>query len=438
MFDLQRHVALRERSKRLLRRTTILASVFLVPHTTLAENVVTRWAEHGMQAVRAANIGTPNAGRLYAMVTVAMYDAVNGIDAVQHNGREYALVPADGAPKRGSRNAAAAAAAHAVLVALVPTQIEILDAALAADLTAAIDGDAVAGRQWGQHVGEQVVAVRSSDGTQIAETMPAGSGVGEHRATFDARFRNMTPFGIRSKTPYVSGPPPAITSAAYTNAFEDVRTLGQQDGDSERNEIALFWLAEGGTVRETGTWIQAAVAIVEQQGTDRSLSATARLFARVGMAIADAVVVSWETKAMYFTWRPFYAIREAELDGNPDTLPDLLWTPRNTSIGASPEYNSGTSAFGGAASAVIDAFYFPRRVSFCFATDLAPNGDRCFASPLAAAREAGRSRIYQGIHFQFANEDGRRKGRRIGLEIALTTLRQCLERTRICVTDTSR
>lgn len=179
--------------------------------------------------------------------------------------------------------------------------------------------------------------------------------------------------------------------------------------------------------------MQATVAIVEQQGTDRSLSDSAWLFARVGMAIAEAVIASWETKATYFTWRPYYAIREADLDGNPDTVPDPDWTPRNTSIGASPEYNSGTSAFAGATSMVIQAFYFPRRVSFCFATDLAPSGVRCYASPLAAAREAGRSRIYQGIHFQFSNEDGRRTGRRIGLEIALTTLRRCFGQNKICL-----
>jgi PAP2 superfamily len=165
----------------------------------------------------------------------------------------------------------------------------------------------------------------------------------------------------------------------------------------------------------------------------RSLSDTARLFARIGMAIADAVTVVWETKATYFTWRPFYAIREAEWDGNPDTSSDPLWTPRNNSIGASPEYNSGTSAFAGAASVVIQAFYFPRVVSFCFATDLAANGERCFDSPSAAAREAGRSRIYQGIHFQFSNEDGRRTGRRIGLEVALTTLRRCSAYWGTCV-----
>jgi hypothetical protein len=423
----------KEMSKQLLRSSVVVAWLLLLPHAAAAGNIVTRWAEYAMQSVRAANVGTPNAGRLYAMVAVAMYDAVNGIDVAQGNGRQHALVPATGAPRTGNRNAAAAAAAHAVLVALVPTQIQNLDAALRAELTGAPGSDMMAGRDWGQHVGKQVVALRSNDGTQTAEVIPAGSAIGVYRADFDARFRNMKPFGVRGIAPYVSEPPPVLTGNAYARAFEDVKRFGQQDGNNERNEIALFWLAEGGTVRETGIWIQAAVAIVDQLGTDRSISDTARLFARVGMGIADAVIASWATKATYFAWRPLQAIREADFDGNPATMPDGLWTPRNTSIGASPEYNSGTSAFGGAASMIIEAFYFPRIVSFCFATDLAPNGKRCYASPLAAAEEAGRSRIYQGIHFQFSNDDGRHTGRRIGREIALTTLRRCLGRTQVCV-----
>jgi hypothetical protein len=433
MIHWHAYITAGHRSKRLLKATVVLSSVLLLPLTAFAENAVTRWTEHAMQSVRAANVGTPNAGRLYAMVTAAMYDAVNGIDAAQGGGREHALVPATGAPRRGNRSAAAAAAAHAVLGALVPSQMQVLDAALEADLAALTGGDVPAGRQWGQYVGEQVVALRASDGTQVAEIIPAGSGIGEHRANFDARFRNMTPFGIHNKILHMSGPPPALTSDAYTRAFDDVKTFGQQDGDAGRDEIAAFWIAEGGTVREPGVWIQATVAIVEQQRTDRSLSDTARLLARVGMAVADAVMLGWETKATHFTWRPIFAIREADLDGNPDTTADPFWTPRNVSIGASPEYNSGLSAFGGAASAVIEAFYFPRRVSFCFATDSAPNGARCYGSPLAAAIEGGRSRIYQGIHFQFSNEDGRRTGRRVGLEIALTRLRRCFGQRGLCL-----
>jgi hypothetical protein len=411
----------------------VFISVCSLPLPALAQNTVTRWTEHAMQSVRAANVGTPNAGRLYAMVTVAMYDAVNGIDAAQQVGREHALVPVTGAPRKGNRSAASAAAAHAVLIALVPTQAQVLDAALEADLATLTSGDVAGGRQWGQSVGEQVVALRSNDGTQAAEIIPAGSGIGEHRASFDARFRHMTPFGIHNKAVYASGPPPAISSEAYARAFDDVKTLGQQDGDTRRNEIAAFWIAENGTVREPGIWIQATVAIVRQQRTDRSLSETARLLARVGMAVADAVMLGWETKATYFTWRPFFAIREADMDGNPETVGDPLWTPRNVSIGASPEYNSGLAAFSGAASAVIEAFYFPRRVSFCFAGDAAPNNPRCYESPLAAALEGGRSRIYQGIHFQFSNDDGRRTGRRVGFEVALTRLRRCLGHSGICV-----
>jgi hypothetical protein len=341
-------------------------------------------------------------------------------------------VPTTGAPPGGSRRAAAAAAAHAVLVALVPGQQTALDAALAADLAAAQDDNVVAGEIWGRYVGDQVVTLRATDGTEMALIIPAGTGVGEHRAAFDARFRNMTPFGVRSIDRYRSGPPPALASEAYARAFNDVKTFGQQDGDVERNAIAQFWLVEGGTTREPGTWIQALVAIVQQMGTDRSLSDTARVFARVGMAIADGVAASWDTKATFFTWRPFFASREADMDGNPDTEPDPDWMPRNSSIGASPEWTSGLSTFSGAASAVIEAFYFPRRVSFCFQTDPAP-APRCYGTPLAAAIEAGRSRIYQGIHFQFSNQAGRRIGRRIGLEVALTRLRQCFAPTQLCL-----
>ena len=388
-------------------------------------NAVTRWVAQSLEAVRKQNVGTPDAGRLYAMVTVAMYDAVNGIESTRHHGRQPALVGPGGAPMNGNTSAAAASAAHAVLWALTPTQRSVIDAALAAELEDAGGADAkpvAAGADWGRLVGERVVSIRSSDGTQKPDPMAAGSGPGVHRANFDARFRHMTPFGIASKSSYSSEPPPALSSSEYAAAFNDVKTLGRQDGDAERNQISNFWLAEGGTVRETGTWLQASLAIAEQEGTVDSVPATARLFALVGMAIADAVLVSWEAKATYFTWRPTFAIREADTNVNPATEPDTSWTSRIGSAGGSPEYNSGTSTFAGAASAVLEHFYGDGSLEFCFVTDKATHGPRCYASALAGAEEAGRSRIYQGIHFQFSNEDGRRAGRALGTEIATARL----------------
>jgi hypothetical protein len=168
MIHLHEAITASHGSTRLLRAAVVVSGVLLLPLTAFAENAVTRWAEHAMQSVRAANVGTPNAGRLYAMVTVAMYDAVNGIDTAQAIGREHALVAATGAPRRGNRSAAAAAAAHAVLVALVPAQMQVLDAALDAELATVTGGDVSAGRQWGHYVGERVVSLRANDGTQAA------------------------------------------------------------------------------------------------------------------------------------------------------------------------------------------------------------------------------------------------------------------------------
>ena len=266
--------------------------------------------------------------------------------------------------------------------------------------------------------------MRYMDGTQSAEIIPAGTAPGMHRANFDARFRNRTPFGVASKAPYGSPPPPPLTSPEYAAAFNDVKTFGVHDGDPLRNQISQFWLAGSGTVRETGIWLQAAVALVREYRTVESLSDTARLFAMLGMAVADAVIASWQTKATYFTWRPTVAIREGDSDSNPDTVAEPVWTSRMGSVGGSPEYNSGTSMFGGAASRIIEHFYCNANVGFCFVTDNATNGARCYASPLQAAEEAGRSRILQGIHFQFSNEDGRRVGRAIGQEIATTRLKR--------------
>lgn len=387
--------------------------------------IVTRWVEQALDTVRAQNIGTPAAGRLYAMVTVAMFDAVNGIARAKGPGYEHALVAPVGAPKHACKTAAAATAAHDVLVALSPAQQPALDAALAADLAAlGHSSPVVRGRAWGAHVAAAVLAQRADDGTQAAVIIPAGSAPGEHRADFDARFAHMTPFGIATAAAYPSPPPPALTSAEYTAAFDDVKVFGVQDGDPERNEISSFWLAEGGTVRETGTWLQAALVIVAERNTVRHIDSTARLFALLGMAIADGVLVSWQTKETYFTWRPTPAIREADTDGNPDTIADPTWTSRIGSPGGSPEYNSGTSTFAGAASIVIEKFYCKPSLDFCFETDGATEGPRCYDSPLEGALEAGRSRIYQGIHFQFSNEDGRRLGRALGDEVVTRRLRR--------------
>jgi hypothetical protein len=270
----------------------------------------------------------------------------------------------------------------------------------------------IAGIGWGRRVGQEVLDRRATDGSGQAVTIPAGSGPGQFRAPFDSRWRFVAPFGVASIAPFLAPPPPALASAAYNADLAEVRQLGRQDCDLGRNDIAQFWLAEAGTVRETGTWLQASLAIVHHYGPG-PISEEARLFALLGMAIADSVASAWDTKATYFTWRPTTAIHEG--------IPDPGWRSRLGAVGGSPEYTSGTSTFAGAAHTVIEAFYCRRDLRFCFETDNA-FAKRCYDTPAEAALEAGRSRIYQGIHFQFSNEAGMSAGRAIGREIASTRL----------------
>jgi hypothetical protein len=142
------------------------------------------------------------------------------------------------------------------------------------------------------------------------------------------------------------------------------------------------------------------------------------------MTIADGFATAWQGKFEAFSWRPGTAIREGDLDGNPNTIGDPNWTPRNVSFGSSPEYPSGSSTLGGAASAVLAGFYCTDRVHFQFTGEGAGAVTRHYRSFSQAADEQGVSRIYLGIHFRFSKDDGLVSGQSVGREIVTTRLRR--------------
>ena len=228
-----------------------------------------RWVERAFRAVDSQNIGTLPATRIYAMVDVAIYDAVNGIDRARLLGREHALVPPAGAPLLGLRAAAAVTAAHGVLLSLIPAEAAVLDAARAADL-AELGGEANRfvrlGADWGVEVARQVVLRRSTDGTASAVNLPASTEIGKHRRIFDARYAAMASFAIASKDPYAAPPPPSLTSDLYTASFLDAKANGTHDGNPLHEAIATFW---GGD--EAGAWQLAAVALARDKGVEVSL-----------------------------------------------------------------------------------------------------------------------------------------------------------------------
>ena len=186
--------------------------------------------------------------------------------------------------------------------------------------------------------------------------------------------------------------------------FTKVRTADQ-------SAIAKFWLDSAGTVTPPGHWNQIAADIAVRRGN--TFEQNVRLFAVLNIALADASIIDGDQKYTFNRWRPLTGIQQADKDGNPQTTADANWTPLlNTP--SSPAYVSGHSTFGGAADAVLTAF-FGDNVSFTAVADASVNlPPRTFKSITEAAEEAGMSRVYGGVHWPSDNRDGLKAGRNLG------------------------
>ncbi len=225
--------------------------------------------------------------------------------------------------------------------------------------------------------------------------------------------------------------PPALNSAAYTAAFREVKALGGRQGSrrtEDQTQIALFWADIAGTATPPGHWNEIAQTVARQRGI--TLAENARLFALLNMSLADAGVYCWIIKFNYGFWRPITAIQRADEDGNPDTDADASWEPL-IETPPFPSYTSGHSTFSGAAAAVLASFFGTDRVRFTSNSDGLPGVTRTFDGFWAAAEEAGMSRIYGGIHWQFDNTDGLTAGRETGA-VRLSPLSAAARRDRDC------
>ena len=175
----------------------------------------------------------------------AIYDAVNAIDRTH---RPY-LVRLSGVPRDASQEAAAAAAAHQVLVALYPGSQAALDAALQQSLAQIPDGnDKAEGIRIGQTVANRILALRSNDGSN-AKPIPYvfGTAPGDYQSTppnFPAQpqfthWSHVTPFALERASQFRPGPPPALTSDAYSDAFNQIKSLGIANSKTATADEAL-------------------------------------------------------------------------------------------------------------------------------------------------------------------------------------------------------
>jgi membrane-associated phospholipid phosphatase len=380
-------------------------------------DVVTDWNNAALDAIRAGRTVPPIASRSLAILHVSIYDAVNGIARTYEPYLVQSAVQAS-----ASREAAASAAAHEVLVNLFPASAFSFDTLHAAILATIPDGTHKAnGIVWGEFVANQILAARANDGSTAIVPPPDGSGPGVWVPTPPAflpyllpQWGFVVPFGMSSSSQFRPPGPPSLDSQQYAADYNEVKELGAAVGSTrteEQTQIALFWADGAGTETPPGHWNSIAQTIAATQGN--TLEQNARLFALLNIAMADAAICAWDAKYTFDFWRPVTAIRSADTDGNPATDPDITWmsfivTP------PFPDYVSGHSTFSAAAATVLPLFYGTQDLPFTSGSDFLPGVYRSFSTCLDAAEEAALSRIYGGIHFRSASEEGLQVGVSIG------------------------
>jgi PAP2 superfamily len=358
--------------------------------------------------------------RALSMMHLAMHDAVNSIVPLYER---YAYA---GEVVRGDPVAAAAQAAHDVLISEYPGQGEALGQELTRWL-GEVGGGVLQenGIGVGHAAAGAILAIRGGDGWDLQGTYTFRDGAGEYQTTppwngFVAQpgFRFATPFALESPAQFRPPPPPPLAGSAYAKAFQEVQELGVLDSPRrtmDQTALAIWWMefAEGSVNR-----------LARQLVLERRLDAwaAARLFAHVGAALFDTYLAIWDSKYEYNHWRPYTAIRRADADGNRRTSADPAWEPLRPTP-PFPEYASAHAAACAASFAVLERTLGSR--PFTMGTTSAPPGmpERTFPSFRAAARECAESRVLLGWHFRYATDAGARMGLDIAAHVLDRTLR---------------
>jgi hypothetical protein len=406
---------------RMVEKCFVIVGVVLT--TTIASaaaknDEVLTWNGVALRAIRTAAVPGALQPRLQAIVQVAMFDAVNGIE------RRYSPIHVEPNAERGaSVRAAAVYAAYTALVGLFPLQTEALDQDLQASLDEISGGPSQEnsasferGRAWGEHVGLEVLAWRAADGLAPPAADYHGSNVvGKWRPTlplfalgFAPTLATTLPFIIELPSSFRSlDGPPALTSEAYADSVNEVQSVGAAASvtrTADQTEAARFW---GGTA--SSFWNRAAVTA--SRARHLTLSQNARLFAVLNIAQADAIISCWDAKYWFELWRPITAIREADSDGNPDTVQDPAWMPL---LPTPPyaDYDSGHQSISRSSATVLIAYFGDSTPVEGF-SEAPLTTTRGWASFTAAADEAFMARIWAGLHFRFAMEDTRTRATHI-------------------------
>jgi hypothetical protein len=429
---------------RLLKRFCVLIlglAMALAMSSVVRADAVTDWNAIAIQIIARATTH-PGATSFLdsAMVQAAVYDAV---EAITGRFRPY-HVHIPGAS--GSTAAAVAKATRDVLMnRFPPSQFPSLTGSLDTTYNDYLTSQGISTSDPGIAVGAAaaaaIIALRASDHSFpncSATPQPpncdfAGSdAIGQWRPTpsdivlpgasgpAPPPFAHMlapwlatvTPFTLTSPSQFRAPEPPSLISKRYTSAFDEVKRMGARtnsDRTAGQTDLALFWYSNYLVL-----WERALrdIATTNHLCIDDS----ARLFALVNLAMGDAVITAWDTKLHYHFWRPYTAIHEADNDGNPETISDPNWLPL-VNIPNYPDYTSGANNVTGAITRMLALFFGTDKMTFTVATNYALANPQMptitYQRFSDAAHDVVNARIWEGIHFRFADVQARKQGRHV-------------------------
>jgi hypothetical protein len=273
----------------------------------------------------------------------------------------------------------------------------------------------------GARVAAAFIALRSCDGSFPNPGPPpftGGTALGVWRPTPPAGLPmaapwlgNVTPFFITRPSQFRSEPAPDLTSNEYARHYNEVKEIGALNSavrTPEQTDMAQFYAGNTPVI-----WNRGLREIAAVHGDD--IADTSRMFALVNLAVADALITSWNDKTHYVFWRPITAIREGNTDGNPLTEADPSWQPLITTPNY-PDHTSGANAFASTVTHMLEHYFGTDQMTFSITTtNTGPtvNDTRTYNRFSDAAEDVVNARIYAGIHFRFADTAAWKQGKQI-------------------------
>jgi hypothetical protein len=403
------------------------------------EDVILQWNRVLGQIIATPGVhpATILSQRSFAMMHLAMFDAVNSID-----GSHTPYLTEISGIRNASVKAAAAYAAHDVLVVLYPNQQAIFAMELENSLIGIPKMQTIRGQSIGRTVAVRMLANRANDGWNVTPppyVLPTTPGNWQptpptNTAAAFTHFPAVLPFALTQNNQFLPAPPPPLNSAEYAADFNEEKELGSATSTTrtaDQTLTAQLW-ASGPASETRYNNLVRAIALSRNNSTVEN----ARLFALYFLASHDALQTTFTSKYVYGMWRPITAIRRADEDGNPNTTPDPNWT----SLIAAPPYPTyaGNAAATSVSLATIMTLFFGRDdIQFQINFGGTPNVIRNYPGFNALANEVARSRVYGGIHFQFDNVAGQSVGRNVANYVFMNYLtpRRCnLEDSRSVIT----